>query len=164
MSTTNKNAVEIRKLKVMLGGQVMLKNLSADIPSGKIVGLLGPSGAGKTTLIRTIVGRQKIASGRVTVLDQDAGAAELRKDIGYMTQSPAVYYDLTVRENVRYFASMRGLGKLEAEEAIGYVKLTTNVKQLFRTLSGGSKIPRIVSDSITWTSEIAGSGRTDRWS
>jgi ABC-2 type transport system ATP-binding protein len=139
MSTTNKNAVEIRKLKVMLGGQVMLKNLSADIPSGKIVGLLGPSGAGKTTLIRTIVGRQKIASGRVTVLDQDAGAAELRKDIGYMTQSPAVYYDLTVRENVRYFASMRGLGKLEAEEAIGYVKLTTNVKQLFRTLSGGQK-------------------------
>ena len=80
---------------------------------------------------------QKIASGTVQVLGQEAGSAPLRSRIGYLTQSPSVYADLTVRENTRYFASLYGLGAAAADEAIADVGLRDAAGQLVRTLSGG---------------------------
>ncbi|HVV66607.1 MAG TPA: ABC transporter ATP-binding protein [Candidatus Saccharimonadales bacterium] len=132
-------AIKVQDLEVELGGQRILKRLAFEAPQGKIIGLLGPSGAGKTTLIRTIVGRQKITKGSVEIFDLAAGDKQLRVDIGYMTQSPAVYPDLSVRENVRYFAAMRNLPKSAADEAITQVELSGQSKQLFATLSGGQK-------------------------
>lgn len=132
-------AIEIKNLQVRLSGQPILKGLTATVPKGKIIGLLGPSGAGKTTLIRAIVGRQKITKGQVKIFELPAGSTALRQQLGYMTQAPAVYPDLTVRENVRYFARMRGLSKRQADEVIGQVELTSYSKQLFSTLSGGQK-------------------------
>jgi len=132
-------SVSAKKLSVHLGGQQILRSVSADIPAGKIIGLLGPSGAGKTTFIRAIVGRQRITSGRLTVLDRPAGSASLRGDIGYMTQAPAVYPDLSVQENIRYFATMLGLGKTESAEVIAAVDLDKHSEQLVKTLSGGQK-------------------------
>lgn len=134
-----KSSVSITGLQVRLDGQDILKGISAEIPSGKIVGLLGPSGAGKTTLLRVIVGRQHSNSGKVTVLGRPAGTPSLRKEVGYMTQGGAVYPDLSVRENVRFFAAMLGFGKKEAEEMIAKVDLTPQAKQLVGTLSGGQK-------------------------
>lgn len=110
-----------------------------DIPAGKIVGLLGPSGAGKTTLMRAIVGRQRLTSGEVSVLGQPAGSARIRRRIGYMTQGLSVYTDLTVQENLRYFAAMLGLGRQEAGRVIAEVDLAAQSRQLVRTLSGGQK-------------------------
>ncbi|HEU4984318.1 MAG TPA: ABC transporter ATP-binding protein [Nitrososphaera sp.] len=133
------SSVSIKGLQVRLDGQDILKEISAEIPSGKIVGLLGPSGAGKTTLLRVIVGRQGNSAGEVVVLGRPAGAAGLRKEVGYMTQGGAVYTDLTVRENVRFFAAMLGFGKKEAEAMIAKVDLTPQAKQLVSTLSGGQK-------------------------
>jgi len=132
-------AIKVHDLGVELAGRPVLKRLTFEIPEGKIVGLLGPSGAGKTTLIRTVVGRQKITEGGVEIFDLPAGDKKLRADIGYMTQSPAVYPDLSVRENVRYFAAMRNLPKREADAAIRRVELGGQAKQLFATLSGGQK-------------------------
>jgi ABC-2 type transport system ATP-binding protein len=133
------SSVSITDLRVRLDGQDVLKGISAEIPSGKIVGLLGPSGAGKTTLMRVIVGRQRIASGKVSVLGSPAGAASLRGDIGYMTQAASVYPDLTVQENLRYFATMLGVGKSEVADVIGTVDLAKQTGQLVGTLSGGQK-------------------------
>lgn len=134
-----KISVSAKNLQVVLGGQIILRNISADIPAGKIVGLLGPSGAGKTTFMRVLVGRQRISSGEVSVLDRPAGSVALRGNIGYMTQGASVYSDLGVLENVRYFAAMAGVNRAEAESMIEKVDLGKQAKQLVRTLSGGQK-------------------------
>jgi ABC-2 type transport system ATP-binding protein len=133
------SAVEIRDLVVERGTQEVLHNVSAEIRRGVVTGLLGPSGAGKTTLMRAIVGVQLVKSGQVTVLGRPAGSPELRRTMAYLTQSPSVYSDLTVRENVRYFASLYGLGADETDRTIVNVGLEDQARQLVSTLSGGQR-------------------------
>jgi ABC-2 type transport system ATP-binding protein len=130
-------AIEVDKLSIALGDTEVLKDFSISIPAGKVIGLLGPSGAGKTTLIRAIIGRLKINSGKINVLDLPAGSPSLRKEIGYVTQSPSVYRDLTVKENSRYFAKMLSLPEEQAQAAIQRVGLSKYAGQLVGTLSGG---------------------------
>jgi len=130
-------AVEVEHLRVVRGGRTVLPDLSVRIPAGQVVGLLGPSGSGKSTLIRSIVGVQVVASGRVTVLGQPAGSVGLRDQVGYVTQSPSVYIDLTVRANVRYFASIVGARPGSADEAIEAVDLTSHADVMAGSLSGG---------------------------
>jgi len=130
-------AIEVRDLVVQRGKRRVLHGLDCTVPRGSVTGLLGPSGSGKTTLMRCVVGVQKIQSGTVEVLGEPAGSAPLRRRIGYLTQDPSIYADLTVRENARYFASLYGLGADEAEEAITGVGLAEAAGQLVRTLSGG---------------------------
>src|SRR5262245_24894586 len=96
------NAIEVDHLVGARGQRRVLHDLSCAIPPGSVTGLLGPSGSGKTTLMRAIVGVQKIVSGTVTVLGRPAGTKPLRDKVGYLTQAPSVYADLTVRENARY--------------------------------------------------------------
>ena len=91
------------------------------VPPGQVTGLLGPSGSGKTTLMRAIVGVQQVRSGEVTVLGEPAGSPGLRSRVGYVTQAPSVYDDLTVRENARYFAALYGMSAREADAAIADV-------------------------------------------
>jgi len=129
--------VEITDLVVERGRREVLHGITAQIPRGLVTGLLGPSGSGKTTLLRTIVGVQVVKSGTVTVLGQPAGSPALRRTIGYYTQAPSIYADLTVRENVRYFASLYGLGADAAEQTIQEVGLADQAGQLVMTLSGG---------------------------
>src|SRR6185312_11489918 len=99
------NAIEITGLRVVRGGTPVIGSLDLAVPVGQVVGLLGPSGSGKTTLMRAIVGAQIVEAGTVTVLGLPAGSAALRHRIGYVTQSPSVYADLTVTENLRYAAA-----------------------------------------------------------
>lgn len=129
--------IDIRNLVVRRGGREVLRDLTLRVGRGTITGLLGPSGCGKTTLMRAIVGTQIVASGSVTVLGLPAGSRPLRSRIGYVTQNPTVYLDLSVRDNVRYFASLYGRSSQAAAEAIEAVGLTTHTDQLTRDLSGG---------------------------
>lgn len=131
--------IEIVDLVVERGGREVLQGISTRICRGEVTGLLGPSGSGKTTLMRAIAGVQVITSGHVTVLGQPAGSAPLRRKVGYLTQSPSIYVDLTVRENVRYFASLYGLGPAEAETTIRDAGLADQADQLVMTLSGGQQ-------------------------
>jgi ABC-2 type transport system ATP-binding protein len=131
------HAVEVRNLVVQRGTNLVLNGLDCTIAKGVVTGLLGPSGSGKTTLMRCIVGVQKIRSGTVTVLGEPAGSSTLRRRIGYMTQDPSVYRDLTVRENARYFASLYGIGAAQADAAVADVGLADAAGQLVGTLSGG---------------------------
>jgi ABC-2 type transport system ATP-binding protein len=135
---TNSDAsIRIRDLHVRRGGRVVLPGISLDIHRGVVTGLLGPSGSGKTTLIRSIVGVQIVESGEVTVLGRPAGSPELRRVIGYVTQAPSVYGDLTVRENLRYFARILDAGDGQIDEAIRTVALGGHEDQVVGTLSGG---------------------------
>src|SRR2546422_4688493 len=101
-------AVEIEDLHVRRGGRLVLPGVSMDVRPRAVTGVLGPSGSGKTTLLRSIVGVQVVESGSVTVLGRPAGTPELRRRVGYVTQAPSVYGDLSVRENLRYFAHVLG--------------------------------------------------------
>lgn len=130
-------AVRVRDLRVARGGREVLHGLTFDIPRGEIAGLIGPSGCGKTTLIRTLVGVQIVAGGTVTVLGAPAGSSALRRRVGYATQSPAVYADLTVAENLRYFASVLRAPRSDAGRVIDEVGLGRNRDQTAATLSGG---------------------------
>src|SRR3954453_10385452 len=132
-------AIEVRDLVVDRGKRRVLKGISCAIPAGTVTGLLGPSGSGKTTLIRAVVGVQIVKSGTVTVLGEPAGSAALRRTVGYVTQAPSVYADLSVRENARYFASLYGLGAADADRAIKDVGLADASHQLVGNLSGGQR-------------------------
>jgi ABC-2 type transport system ATP-binding protein len=134
------HAVEVDDLVVVRGKRTVLHGISTAIPEGQVTGLLGPSGSGKTTLMRAIVGVQRVRSGRVTVLGHPAGGPGLRHQVGYLTQAPSVYADLTVRENARYFASLYpGVTHRDADQAIRDVGLAGAAGQLVRTLSGGQR-------------------------
>ena len=136
---TDTPAVRVDRLRIVRGGTVVLPELSCDIAPGTVTGLLGPSGSGKSTLIRAIVGVQRIASGSVEVLGLPAGAKELRARVGYMTQAPSVYGDLTVRENLRFFARVLGIGLDAVDRAIGEVDLQEEADRVVMRLSGGQR-------------------------
>jgi ABC-2 type transport system ATP-binding protein len=133
------HAVEVDRLRVVRGGREVLPGLTVSIPAGQVVGLLGPSGGGKTTLMRAIVGVQVVESGTVTVLGEPAGSPDLRDRVGYVTQAPSIYDDLTVRDNVRFFARMVGAGLESAERAIAAVDLESHAGVLAGRLSGGQR-------------------------
>jgi ABC-2 type transport system ATP-binding protein len=132
-------AVSVSGLVVERGSRPVLRGLSFTVPPGQVTGLLGPSGSGKTTLMRALVGVQKVRSGEVTVLGEPAGSAALRARVGYVTQAPSVYADLSVRENARYFASLYGVGAAAADRAIADVGLADAAGQLVGDLSGGQR-------------------------
>ncbi|MDQ0924181.1 ABC-2 type transport system ATP-binding protein [Pseudarthrobacter sp. W1I19] len=135
--THDGGAVAASGLTVVRGRVPVLRELDFAIPTGQITGLLGPSGSGKTTLMRAVVGVQRITSGSVRVLGQPAGSSGLRHQVGYVTQSPSVYPDLTVEGNVRYFGAMHHKGAAEAAEAIAAVGLEPQARQKTDDLSGG---------------------------
>jgi ABC-2 type transport system ATP-binding protein len=134
-------AITVRDLMVRRGGNLVLPGISVEIEAGAVTGLLGPSGTGKTTLIRSIVGVQIIESGTVTVLGEPAGAPSLRARVAYVTQAPSVYGDLTVRENVRYFARILDVDDERVDEVIETVRLTEQAEQEVQVLnlSGGQR-------------------------
>ncbi|MEV4467182.1 ABC transporter ATP-binding protein [Micromonospora echinofusca] len=132
-------AIAVSDLVVERGGRRVLHGVNARVPRGSVTGLLGPSGSGKTTLLRAVVGVQVVGAGTVTVLGRPAGSPELRRRVGYLTQAPSVYADLTVRENARYFAALHGRGRAEADRAVAEVGLGSAAGQLVGTLSGGQR-------------------------
>jgi ABC-2 type transport system ATP-binding protein len=131
--------VAVRDLCVRRGGRLVLPAISLEVAPGRVTGLLGPSGSGKTTLMRAIVGVQIVESGEVTVLGLAAGAPELRRRVGYVTQAPSVYGDLTVRENLAYFGRILRAPSERVDEALSTVALTERAEQVVRTLSGGER-------------------------
>ena len=132
-------AIRVDDLRVVRGRNVVLPGISLSVSSAKVTGLLGPSGSGKTTLMRAIVGVQIVESGRVDVLGLPAGSPPLRSRVGYVTQAPSVYGDLTVRENLRYFARVLGAARARVTEAIDTVALGERADAVVRRLSGGER-------------------------
>jgi ABC-2 type transport system ATP-binding protein len=131
-------AVTISDLVVFRGKRQVLFDVSCTVPAGQVTGLLGPSGGGKTTLLRAIVGVQRIRSGSVTVLGRPAGDPALRARIGYVTQAPSVYADLSVRDNLRYFAALTA-GTDRIPDVLAAVGLADRASDRVDQLSGGQR-------------------------
>lgn len=134
---TTSVAVNVERLRVSRGGRTVLDGVDLQVPSGQVVGLLGPSGGGKSTLMRAVVGVQVIESGTITVLGAAAGSPELRNRVGYVTQAPSVYGDLSVRANLDYFAAVLGAGRRAASDVLHQVGLREQADQRVDRLSGG---------------------------
>jgi ABC-2 type transport system ATP-binding protein len=131
-------AIAAESLTVVRGDTEVLHGLSFTVLRGGITGLLGPSGCGKTTLMRCVVGVQIIESGGVEVLGTPAGSAELRPRVGYVTQAPSVYGDITVGENLTYFARILGADAARVDEVIETVALHEH-DRVANKLSGGQR-------------------------
>jgi ABC-2 type transport system ATP-binding protein len=139
-----KPVIKIKNLSITMGGQVKaLNHINLELPEGKITGFIGPSGAGKTTLIRSIVGRLETPKDSIEVLGHPAGSPELRGIVSYMTQELSVYADLTVKENLTYFARMSGLSRTNAQKSVKELLATIDIPDktnaLVGDLSGGQK-------------------------
>jgi len=134
-----KKGVVVTDLTVVRGGMEVLTDLGFAVEAGEVTGLLGPSGCGKTTLMRAIVGVQKITAGTVTVSGEPAGSASLRSRIGYVTQAASVYDDLTVAENLSFFASVLGVPAARVETCLRIVDLTAYADRVVGRLSGGQR-------------------------
>ncbi|MEV8229204.1 ABC transporter ATP-binding protein [Streptomyces sp. NPDC079167] len=144
LRTTDAGAVEARALTVVRGDRTVLRGLDFTVEPGGITGLLGPSGCGKSTLMRAVVGTQAKVEGTLDVLGSPAGHPSLRARVGYVTQAPSVYTDLTVRQNLDYFAAVLQPGRAHrtarteaVARAIADVDLTSHADALAGTLSGG---------------------------
>lgn len=136
---TGAAAIVVEHLRVVRGDREVLPDLSVTVPTGQVVGLLGPSGGGKSTLMRAIVGVQQVASGEVTVLGERAGSAALRHRVGYVTQAPSVYADLSVRHNLAYFAAVLGADSDAVDRVIDEVDLASQADASVGNLSGGQR-------------------------
>ncbi|MGZ4580758.1 MAG: ABC transporter ATP-binding protein [Nocardioidaceae bacterium] len=133
------NAVEVRNLVVDRGGTHAVRDVSFSTPVGQVTGLLGPSGCGKSTLMRSVVGVQIVTSGTVTVLGLPAGDRALRDRVGYVTQAPSVYDDLTVDENLTFFARVLGVASAEVDRCVELVDLGRHRQNVVARLSGGER-------------------------
>lgn len=132
-------SIRAEKLEIKKGNSQVLHGLTFAVSPGSITGLLGPSGAGKTTLMRAIVGVQRVTGGTLDVLGLAAGDTQLRRKIGYVTQAAAIYNDLTVLQNLRYFGTLTRATHAQVDEIIGKVRLDSKRNQLAMSLSGGEK-------------------------
>jgi ABC-2 type transport system ATP-binding protein len=132
-------SVVVDHLVVDRGRNHAVRDVSFRTVPGVVTGLLGPSGSGKTTLMRAIVGVQIVTSGTVTVLGHPAGAPVLRDRVGYVTQAPSVYDDLTVAENLRFFSRVLGVDGDEVDRCIETVDLRASRDQVVSRLSGGQR-------------------------
>jgi ABC-2 type transport system ATP-binding protein len=158
MKSDGPAAISVRNLHVVRGGRPVIPDLTLQVPSGQVVGLLGPSGCGKTTLMRAIVGVQRVAGGEIDVLGLPAGDKGLRRRVGYVTQDPSVYTDLTVVENLRYFASAllvprRGLDD-EVARVLALVDLADHAGQRVDNLSGGQVSRVSLGAALVGTPEL----------
>jgi ABC-2 type transport system ATP-binding protein len=133
------NLVEVRDLVVDRGGRRVLHGLDVTLAHGGVTGLLGPSGCGKSTLMRSLVGVQRLTSGSVRIAGADAGSKPLRSRVGYVTQAASVYDDLTVRENLVFFARVLGAPDAAVAEAIETVDLGSHADSVVGRLSGGQR-------------------------
>ncbi|MDP4181902.1 MAG: ABC transporter ATP-binding protein [Bacillota bacterium] len=122
---------------------IVLNDVNLIIEKGQIYGLIGPSGAGKTTLVKIIVGMENADKGSINVLGKKMPDLEVLQDIGYMSQSDALYSELTGEENLKFFASLFKLNKIYQKERIEYaarlVNLTDELKKKVSAYSGGMK-------------------------
>ena len=145
-------------LRVARGRAQVLKGLDFTVRRGSVTGLLGPSGCGKTTLMRAIAGVQARVTGTLDVLGQPAGSPPLRHLIGYVTQAPSVYPDLTVRQNLEYYAAVLGVPRVDlaarVDAALADVDLTAHAGALTANLSGGQRSRASLAAALLGSPEL----------
>lgn len=135
--------IELKQVGRRFGNKAVLQNITLQVPGAEIFGLLGPSGSGKTTLVKMIAGIDEATGGEVFVFGERMPRLALMRQIGYMSQSDALYAELTALENLQFFAALYGLKgqlrKRRIDAVMELVNLTEHLKKPIRLYSGGMK-------------------------
>ncbi len=152
------SVIEIKSITKKFDDLVALDDVSLEIQKGEMYAIVGPDGAGKTTLIRMLCGIMRPDSGKINVLGFDvaAQAEEVRKRIGYLSQKFSLYGDLTVDENIEFFAEIHGVYDYEKRrnELLEFTRLTPFRDRLAEKLSGGMKQKLALACTLVHTPEI----------
>jgi ABC-2 type transport system ATP-binding protein len=135
--------VSIQNVSKVFGKQTVLQEINLEIQKGEIFGLLGPSGAGKTTLVKQLIGLDLPTNGEVDLFGKRMPSLDLIQGVGYMSQSDALYTELSAKENLQFFATLYGLKgkerKKRIDEVMEIVQLTEHLNKLVSQYSGGMK-------------------------
>ena len=135
-------AINVSGLRVKLGGCIILSDINFSLTEGKIICMLGPSGAGKTTLVKAIMGMAGF-DGKIEIFGQPIPSLDAVSKIGYMAQSDALYEDLSALDNMLFFGSLfnmkGGTAKKRAVELLGFVGLLQDKNKAVKYFSGGMK-------------------------
>jgi ABC-2 type transport system ATP-binding protein len=137
------NCISVKNVYKAFGSHEVLQDISLEVPQAQIFGLLGPSGSGKTTLVKLIAGIDEASSGEIYLLNVRIPKLDMLSKIGYMSQSDALYMELSAEENLQFFAALFGLNKAERKKRIAavmeLVNLTSFLKKPVSSFSGGMK-------------------------
>ena len=137
------NFITAQQVSKSFGTKHVLTDIDLTLPAGTIYGLIGPSGAGKTTLVKSIMGMEKVDHGTVTVMDAEMPNRQVMAKIGYMAQSDALYETLTARENLTFFGQLMSVPTKQLKQTIAYaanlVNLTKDLDLRVSDYSGGMK-------------------------
>lgn len=150
----------IRDVVKRYGSTIALDHVSFELQKGEILGLLGPNGAGKTTAIHALVGLLPIDAGAIELFDQrqHAGAIDLRRRVGLVTQEITIFEDLTARENLQFFAGLYGIKEpvrsQRIRETLEFVGLTEHADKLTKKFSGGMKRRLNIACALTHKPEL----------
>ncbi len=141
MAAVSGDAVEARAVRKRFGSVEALRGLSLTVREGEIYGLLGPNGSGKTTFIRCLAGLLRPDGGETRVFGDEPRAAVAKGAVGYMTQAPALYGELSVEENLAFFATLQGVREVDRhiEDSLRTVDLLNRKRSTVATLSGGMR-------------------------
>jgi ABC-2 type transport system ATP-binding protein len=135
--------VSVQNVSKRFGKHEVLKDINLEIHSGEIFGLLGPSGAGKTTLVKQLVGLELPTEGENYLFGEKMPSLKLIEKIGYMAQSDALYTELSAKENLEFFAALFGLSgarrKKRILEVMELVDLSEHLTKIVTNYSGGMK-------------------------
>ena len=150
--------ISMKNVVKKFGKETVLNHIDFDIPQGKIIGLIGPSGAGKSTIIKIILGMEKTQKGTATVFGQIMPNRQLLNRIGYMAQTDALYESLTARENLQFYADMKGVAAQKASRQILHVaevvELTNDLNKRVGGYSGGMKRRLSLAIAMLGDSEV----------
>lgn len=150
----NQPGIVVERLHVVRNETDVLHGLSLSIAPGVVTGLLGPNGSGKSTLMRSVVGVQRVQGGTITVLGEPAGSPLLRRRVAYVTQAPSVYGDLTVRENLRFFARILAVPAGRIDAVLATVELLDLADRLVNRLSGGQRARVSLASALLGDPEV----------
>ncbi|CAH1210112.1 putative multidrug ABC transporter ATP-binding protein YbhF [Paenibacillus plantiphilus] len=143
LSTSSQTVIALKGIVRQFGSRIVLDNITLNIERGELFGLLGPSGSGKTTMVKLITGIDSADSGTVHMLGQRMPKLSMLQRFGYMSQSDALYNDLTAKQNLAFFAALYGLNGKQASERINHamaiVRLLPDLDKPVAAYSGGMK-------------------------
>jgi len=150
--------ISMKDVVKKFGKETVLNHINFDIPQGKIIGLIGPSGAGKSTIIKIILGMEKTQQGTATVFGKVMPNRQLLNRIGYMAQTDALYDALTAKENLQFYADMKGVAGQKANRQILHVaevvELTNDLNKRVSGYSGGMKRRLSLAIAMLGDSEV----------
>ncbi len=152
--------IDARNLSIRFGDVTAVNDVSFHLDRGELFGFLGPNGSGKTSIIRALCGLIPLSSGQATILGMDVHrhAAEIKRHVGYMSQRFGLYEDLTVQENIRFYAAAYGLSTqaltLRIEQILELTSLGPYFTRRVSQLSGGWKQRLALACAIIHSPEV----------